>query len=284
MDIKEHYTKTLGPKEAEFILELYEKGHSTFTLKDASEVTRLSGQSFRNFIYRLVKKGVLTRLSSGLYNIVPFEMGHTKEFMGNQYVVAREIVRQKFKGKTPQYYISHASAMDIHQMVTQPQLVVYTTVTKQIKQRPNILGTEFRFVTCKSNHYFGFKKFWVTKSELVLVSNLERTIIDGLKLPEYCSGITEVAKGFWMKRSEVDLKKLVDYAEVLDLGSLYSRLGFLLEIYKIDCPQEIERLQKKLTRSFVLLDPTLLDEGKYLSRWRLRVNIPEGEFLSVIRT
>ena len=284
MDIKRNTTKTLGPRESDFLTSLYEMGKRTFNLRTASKASGLSGQLLQNFLYRLVKKGILIRLDSGLYNIIPFELGKSREYLGNPYVVAREIVFNKAKSESEDYYISHASAMEIHQMVTQPQLVVYTTVTKQIKKHPIILGTEFRFVTAKKDHHFGFEKHWVEKSEMVLVSNIEKTIIDGLKLPEYCGGITEVAKGLWMKKNDIDTEKLVDYALKIDKGIIFRRLGYLLEIYQMADENLLQKLQKKISKKCLLLDPTLIDEGEYNSKWKLRLNIMEDEFRAVIRT
>lgn len=53
--------------------------------------------------------------------------------MGNPYVVAREIIRLKQKSAQPQYFISHASAFELYQMVTQPHMDIYATTSKQIK-------------------------------------------------------------------------------------------------------------------------------------------------------
>lgn len=284
MDIKDNFHKTLGPQGANFILWLYEKNRPIFTLSEASTITGLSGQRLRNFLSSLIKKGILCRLISGLFSIVPFELGYTNTFMGNPYVIAREIICHKFKISEPQYFISHASAFELHQMTTQPQLVVFATLKKQIKQKIQIMGTEFCFVTCQQKDFFGFKKLWVDKSEMIFVSDLERTIIDGLKIPEYCGGITEVSKGLWIKRHELNIDKLVDYAQKINKGIVYRRLGFLLELYKIECADIIERLQLKLTTGYQLIDPGLLNEGKYNARWRLRLNVSEEELISAIRT
>lgn len=284
MDIKHNLSKSLGPKSAKFVLDLYANNTPIFSLKEASLLTQLHGKALQKFIAPLVKKGVVCRLIQGLYSIVPFELGFAKEYMPNPFVVAREIIQHRYKnGKAP-YYISHASALAIHQMTTQPQFVVYATVTKQIKQKINVMGTEFHFVTYNKTDLFGFKKFWIDKSEMILVSDIEKTIIDGLKRPEYCGGITEIAKGLWIKRHEISFSKLVDYAEKIKKSVVYRRLGFLLEIYGLNCSNEIDRLQKNLTATYHLLDPTLPNEGKHDSRWRLRINIPKDEFLSTIRT
>lgn len=284
MHIKSDFHKTLGPQGANLIIALYDKDRPIFTLKEASEITDLKGQSLQNFISILINKGILCRLIPGLFSIVPFELGYTKTFMGNPYVIVREIVRHKFKTNNPEYYISHASAFELHQMVTQPQLVVFATTTKQIKQKINIMGTEFCFVTCQQKDFFGFEKHWVDKSETVILSNLERTIIDGLKMPEYCGGISEVAKGFWIKRNELNWKQLADYAQRINKGIIYRRLGFLIELYKLDCPDFINLLQSKITQTYQLLDPGLLNEGKYNARWRLRLNVSEEELKAIVRT
>ncbi len=279
-----NYAKTLGPKSAKFILSLYDEGKTIFTIAEASNHTNLKGQNLQKFLSPLIKKGILNRLITGLYTIVPFELGSTTQFMGNPYVVTREIIRHKQKSTQPQYYISHASAFELHQMITQPHMDVYATTIKQIKKNIIIQGMNFHFITAKKNHYFGFKKYWVDKSEFILVSDQERTIIDGLKLPEYCGGITEVAKGLWIKRKELNVEKLIEYAEKIDSGVIYRRLGYLLEIYKMATEQELMKLKKHLTDSYLILDPTQIDEGKFLAKWRLRLNISEAELLSIVRT
>lgn len=284
MDINTNYAKTLGPKSATFILSLYDDGKTIFTLEEASKYLNLEGQGLQKFLSPLIKKGILNRLITGLYTIVPFDLGNTAQFMGNPYVVAREVIRMKQKSNQPQYFISHASAFELHQMATQPQMDIYATTIKQIKEKISIQGMRFHFITIKKKDFFGFKKHWVSKTEAIFISDLERTIIDGLKLPEYCGGVTEVAKGLWIKRKEISTKKLIEYAEKIDSGAVYRRLGYLLELYKLATDSELMSLQKQLTKSYQILDPTQIDEGKYLAKWKLRLNISQVELLAILRT
>ena len=67
--------------------------------------------------------------------------------------------------------------------------------------------TIFRFVKCKTDDLFGLMEMWVDKNEKVRVSDLERTLLDGLKLPSYCGGMIEVAKAFSIKHNHIDPKK-----------------------------------------------------------------------------
>lgn len=269
--------KTMGPQAARLVARLHERDRRLFTLAEAAEITGLAGASARSFLRKIVNRGVATRLRSGLYILVPLELGRERKYLGNPYVVARELMREK------PYFISHASAMALHGMLTQPQLVVYATSPKSARGR-TILGTQFRFVRCGESHFFGTTQHWADKREKVVVSDIERTVLDGLKQPEYCGGFSEVAKGFWMRRDKMDVKRLVDYAIRLDVGAVFRRLGFLFETYGVKAPVQIERLRRRLTKAYALLDPLLPAEGKFLARWRLRLNVDPEEIQAIVET
>jgi predicted transcriptional regulator of viral defense system len=269
--------KTLGPRLAFLVAELYERQKTIFSNQDVEAITELSPNSARGLANRLVARGLATRLKPGLFILVPAELGHERDYLGDPYVVAAEIVGGK------DYFISHSSAMDIHRMVTQPQFVVYTTTTQPVRPH-SVLGTEFRFVRCKPEHFFGAKDHWATKTRKIKVSDLERTVIDGLRQSEYCGGFSEVAKGFWMRQQDMDVKKLVEYALMQDIGALYRRLGYLLELFETKETGQLELLRKKLTATYALLDPNLPAEGKFIARWRLRLNVSPEEIKTIIRT
>lgn len=145
-------------------------------------------------------------------------------------------------------------------------------------------GAEFRFVLIRHEDAFGVTIHWVSKQEPVKVSDMERTVIDGLRLPAYCGGITEVAKGLWMRRDDVKPGRLIDYALRLRVGSVVRRLGYLLDLYQIAAPEELERLRRSLSATYAVLDPMLPNEGAYVSGWRLRVNVSPDELEAVRRT
>lgn len=122
-------SKTVGPRVAFLVAELYERQKTIFSNKDVEEITGLGSKSARGLADRLVEHGLATRLKPGLFILVPTELGHERDYLGDPYIVAAEIA------SGTGYYISHASAMDIHRMVTQPQLVVYATTTQAIRPR-----------------------------------------------------------------------------------------------------------------------------------------------------
>ncbi|MEK6537448.1 MAG: type IV toxin-antitoxin system AbiEi family antitoxin, partial [Actinomycetota bacterium] len=152
-------------------------------------------------------------------------------------------------------------------------------------RRPiTIMGAEFRFHASRQELFFGLMDHWVTKQERVRVSDPERTIIDGLRMPEYCGGITELVKGIWMRKENLDGDKLVDYALRMDIGAVIRRLGYLMELLQIGSPEMRGPLRERLTETVVRLDPLLPAVGKFLHRWRLQLNVSPEELLAAVRT
>lgn len=268
--------KTLGPLASLLVTTLHEQSQLLFGIRDVRKTTGLADGSARSFVRSLVERGLVTRLKPGLFVLVPFELGRETEYMGHPWLVAKALAGGK------DYYLSHGTAMEAHQMVTQPQLVVYVTAINPLRSR-SIMGTEFRFILGKRKQFFGIEEHWVTKQEKVRVSDPDRTIIDGLKQPEYCGGITEVAKGLWMQRERVNSERLVAYAIRLGIGAVIRRLGFLLELYEIGTEKTMEALRDHLTSTYVPLDPVLPKQGKHLHRWRLHLNVEPEELRSVVR-
>src|ERR1035441_1473083 len=130
-------SKTLGPRSSTLWVELNERRHTTFGLRDVEEITGLRGSSARTLIHKAERRGLVTRLRPGLYTLVPFELGRATEYVGDPYVIAREMC----EGRS--YFLSHASAMELHRMVTQPQFTIYVSSTLRTPPR-SIHGHEYR--------------------------------------------------------------------------------------------------------------------------------------------
>lgn len=277
MALKYNIPKTLGSKAASLITSLYEERRPIFRLKDVQNILNISNPSATNFVRKLVNRGIASRLKPGLFILVPFELGKEHEYLGEPLLAAREIVAGK------NYYFSHGTAMQIHQMQTQPQLLVCASVLKP--RRPvHVLGTEFQFIHTPKKYFFGVIDHWATKEARVKVSDPEKTVIDGLRQPDYCGGLIEVAKGLWMRHQNMDPDRLIEYAKKTEVGAVIRRLGFLMELYQIGTAKNLEALHPMITEAYMRLDPLLPAGGKFLRRWRLQLNVSPEELLAVVRT
>lgn len=262
---------------AKLLMALYDFGQTIFTTSDAARITGLRPALASSLLHKAAQRGLISRLKRGLFVIVPPELGTSVEYSGNPYLVVRHLAR------SAPYFLSHGSAMELHRMVTQPQLAVFASSTQRIPMQ-TLRGTQFRFVLVKPDQVFGTMKHWITKQEPVEISDLERTVLDGLRQPEYCGGISDVAKGLWIRRTDIRVPTLLEYAARFKLGSVHRRLGYLLELFGLATGQQLDSFRKSLTATYVPLDPLLPREGPHIARWRLQLNISAEELQAVRST
>jgi len=257
---------SLGEKEAKLLIALRSEGKTIFSFGDAVRVLKDRGRkSIAQILYALTKKRWLERLEKGKYLILPFEAGTERAYAAHEFIIAANLI-------TP-YYIGFRSALNYYGYTEQVSRTVYVVSAKQ-KRSVTIDETTFQFVKLSSRKRFGVTQV-VIQGESINISDREKTIIDCLDHLEYAGGITEVAKGLWFGKEELDFEKLVGYAERLAMKSLVQRLSFLLELLELANPQLVGRLTQSSGKAYVKLDPLGGDRGKYLSRWRLRVNVAE---------
>jgi len=269
--------KTLGPASAELLLRLSADGKTIFSVADARAITDKTYKATAALLGKLVRKRWLVRLVPGKYLIVPLEAGLESIPMADRYVIAREVL-----DPLP-CYISHYSAMELHQMTTQPVNTVTVTVPRQRTSRI-IAGVEYRFVYANPRSFWGWGPIWVTDQEQVQVSDLEKTLLDCAARPSLCGGLGELGKGLWLRKNDLDESRLVAYVQRLDHKAAAKRISFLLETYSLGRPETIAALQSLVNPRYALLDPTLPDEGPYRARWRLRINLDPEELKATVWT
>lgn len=270
------YSKTLGKENSRLFNTLAGQGRIVFSITEAKKVTGKSYPATQQALLRLTKAGWLVKLGAGKYAIVPVSAGEDAVPEANRLVIARELI-----GDAP-YYISHNSAMEVHNMLTRPVIGVTISTLRRLKSR-TILNVPYRFVTVGSKNMWGFALVWVLPGENVQVSDLERTILDGLARPDLCSGVSEVAAGLLIRKDDLDWEKLGIYARRLGSQAVAKRLGYLLEFYDLGTPKILAGLQGLIGSSYALLDPLQPAVGRFLRRWRLQLNI-NAEILKGIAT
>ncbi len=270
-------SRTLGKNESKLLNVLSSQDKTIFTVEDAQRITGSSSAATLLLLSDLVRKRWLIRLTRGKYLIVPLSAGEKAEHSENWYVIAKNLI-EPFP-----YYVSYYSALEIHEMTIQPIYTVYIS-TPNRKRPKEILGATYRFVyVLLESMEWGIEDTWVTPSQKVKVSDLERTIIDCLDRPDLCGGISEIAKGIWAKRNEIDYQRLIHYAKLLNRKSVAKRLGFLLETYGLG-KEALPELKDLVSPSYALLDPTLEDAGRFVSSWKIRVNIDPEELIDITKT
>ncbi len=231
----------------------------------------------RELLSDMTKRGLLMRLKDGVYCIIPYEQ-NAETFMPDWHLIAEHLVNDV------NYYIGYYSALQIHNLITQPSLKEQIVVSKQIRPSEiKIKEVPFQFIYHNTKHFFGAKKIWIDSFNKVLCSDLEKTVIDCLFKPDYAGGIVEVARAIYTSKDKIKFDTLLEYTKKFKSQAVIKRLGFLLEMLDIST-KIIDDLQKLKTASYVLLDTELPKTGKRNSRWSIQQNLETATIKSAIYT
>lgn len=266
--------KTLGPRTASLFTGLHDRGQTVFDTKTAATIMDVPRERAAVLLHDAAKRGLVTPIRRGLYNLVPFELGSETFHLANRY----QLVHESMAGA--RYYLSHGSAMDIHQLATQPSFDVYVTSLTR-RHEMNLGGTNVHYVYSSTDRFFGMQKIDLG-GQWVQVSDVERTLIDGLTLPAYCGGMVEVAKAFVMARNQLDIPRLLDYGRRMKKWAIMRRLGFMLELFELATRQQLDEMRAALPTGYIKLDPDLPSEGSSSGRWGLKLNVSAEELINAV--
>lgn len=270
--------KYISTQSSKLLSYFNERNKSCFDYSLAYKALPDSKESaIRQLLSDMTKRGLLMRLKQGVYHIIPYEKDPVT-FMPDWHLIAECLVYDA------DFYIGYYSALQIHNLITQPSLKEQIVVSKQMRPSEiKIKGIPFQFIYHNEKHFFGSKKIWIDPFNKVLCSDLEKTIVDCLFRPDYAGGIVEVARAIHLSKDKINYDRLVEYIEKFQSQAVIKRLGFLLETLEIDT-YIIDTLQHLKTASYVVLDIELPKTGKRISRWSIQQNLDTQTIKSAIYT
>jgi predicted transcriptional regulator of viral defense system len=262
IDLQNTTRSPLGKREAGF---LAKAGiHPIFDLAFARQVLgQNKDDPTPQFLERLQSKGWIRRIRRGRFAIIPLSSGEDRSPQLHEFVVAMEIVSPAV--------IAYWSALNHHGMSEQLPRTVFVATDHPLRRQPgDVLGVTYKIVSLKPDKIFGVLTDWINEIPFK-VTDREKTIIDGLDLPQYVGGTSEIAKALTVSWKSLDENKLRKYAAKIGNSAVGKRLGFIMETLGLG---DVEALRASVPRApgFSSLDPTMPKKGKYNRRWGLLVN------------
>lgn len=231
---------------------------------DAELAVRLLGIS-KMHAYNLLKsmreKGALDKVKSNLYVRVPAHLVHDKgKYTEDPILVAKHLVEP--------YFFSYGTAIALHGLAHQPARNYFISTTKhapKVKYHENLI----RPVILTGKRFFGFEKKEYSKEEVV-VSDLERTIVDALDRPEYAGGYEEVLRCI-SDAEGIDWGKLLAHVKRMDEKILVNRVGYALELLKMPAPGPfMKALRGMMSENIYYFERN--KRGKFNEKWRIIVD------------
>jgi predicted transcriptional regulator of viral defense system len=224
-------------------------------------------------LYHLRRNGWIVSLRRGLYALTASVPGVTP---AHEFEVAMALISPAA--------ISHWSALHHHGLTEQaPRKVFVLTSTdasvprargaraKGIRNGYPVGDMTYQFVQVKPERYFGTEKLWIEEAR-VTITDPERTLLDGLSMPQYCGDFAEVLHAFEVRGDGLNLKRIIEYACKLDTATA-KRLGWVLELQGVD-QARIEPLLELPIKGYRKLDPTGPRKGPYSPHWMIQENLP----------
>jgi predicted transcriptional regulator of viral defense system len=252
----------LGKIEAAFLAKA--GAHPTFSLALARQILgHTKDDPTPQFLERLQSKGWIRRIRRGRFAVIPLSSGEGRSPQLHEFVVAMELVSPAV--------IAYWSALNHHGMTEQLPRTVFVATDHPVRRQPgDILGVTYKIVSLKPDKIFGVMKEWIDEIPFS-VTDREKTIIDGLDLPQYVGGVSEITKALTGSWKLLDEKKLRKYAAKIGNSAVAKRLGFMMETLRLG-NVEVLRTETPRAPGFSALDPTMPKYGKYNRRWGLLVN------------
>jgi predicted transcriptional regulator of viral defense system len=277
-DILNIENKNISTQSAQLLSYFNEQNKACFDISLAQKALPNSKDgAIRELLSDMTRRGLLMRLKEGIYHIIPYE-ANTETFMPDWHLIAEHIVNDA------QHYIGYYSALQIHNLITQPSLKEQIVVSKQLRPSEiKIKEVPFQFIYHNEKHFFGAKKMWIDSFHKVLCSDLEKTFIDCLFKPNYAGGIVEIARAIYISKDKIKYDRLLNYAKRFGSQAVIKRLGFLLELLEMQTNIIDEFLELK-TASYIALDTELPKKGTYNKRWSVLQNLETETIKSAIYT
>lgn len=223
-------------------------------------------------LYHLRRSGWIVSLHRGLYALSPTVPGATP---AHEFEIAMALVNPAA--------ISHWSALHYHGLTEQTPRTVFvlTTTGASIPRRDRsgskppgggyLVGdTTYRFIQMKPERFLGIEKVWISDAR-VSITNLERTLLDGLSMPQCCGDFAEVLHSFQAAMPQLDIERIGRYATQLNVA-IAKRLGWVLESLGVEST-EVGRLAALPIKGYRKLDPSGPNKGPCNSRWMIQENL-----------
>ncbi len=254
----------------DFIKHLMNSGMRVFNVRQATQVAQelglQSSTEIKIQLHRLYKKKMINRLSRGLYCLAP-------EFLSGVPIHEYEIAMALTSPATLAYF----SAFNYHKLTDQisSQFYIATLEDKEggksqsSRHTCTIKGVHYRIVRINKKYFFGIEKRWLASARIE-VTDLERTLIDGLIRPKYCGGFREVLDAYSQAIEKIDLNKIIKYALRIN-DSVCKRLGWILSHLGIE-DSLLKPLLKRSNSNYSKLDPSGERKGTLNKKWHLLEN------------
>jgi predicted transcriptional regulator of viral defense system len=229
----------------------------------AMKLLKISRMHAYNLLKNMYEKGALDKVRSNLYVRIPAHIVHDRgKYVEDPVLVAAYL--------TKPYFLSYYTALGLHGLSQQYSTRYYVSTIKQVNHL-NYHGNVIYLVILSKKRFFGYEEIDY-REEKIMVSDLERTIVDVLNRPEYAGGFEEILRCL-IDVQKMDWDKLLGYIDRMGEKILVNRAGFIFELLKdqVKTPESfLKKLQAELSKNIYYFEKQ--KKGKFNEKWKIVVD------------
>jgi len=268
--------RTLSSKESKLILQLEWDKKRVITLRDIKDILNCSKGYARKIAHILKTKQWLETIEPGHYILISADRGIEPVVPEmNPYIIVKIL--------NEPYYFAYGIACLYHGLITQIPSIIHIVLRRK-KQPIRLKNIEFNFIKIAGYKFFGWREVDLY-GERINITNLEKTVIDSIDKPNLIGGIEETTRVLHRASKKINWNKLKSYVSKMNSSTLSRRLGYLLNILKVEFPNEFEDfLLSKVKKDKAYLDSPLRwgKSGKKDKKWNLIINVSYKELTGEI--
>lgn len=233
-----------------------------FTLEGIKEQIGNKVDDINELIENLVHKRILSRIERGKYCRYNFR---DENAIGCFLVLDGTI--------------AYWSALHKYGLTEQFPNSVFVQTTKSKKDK-TVFGVYYKFVKVSTSKRAGIIKEGYGNYSYN-ITTIEKTIADCFDLPQYSGGYAELIRAFC--EASLDSNKLISACTAIHNIAATKRMGYLAELFKKDELEDfITFAENQINEKYNLFDPSGEEEGEFVNRWKLRLNISEENISGII--
>lgn len=257
-----YISENLTQKQIDFMLLLDDYELDIFTLEDIKTQLGNKVGDVNELIENLVHKRILSRIERGKYCRYNFR---------DEKVIGSFLV--------PDGAVAYWSALHHYGLTEQFPNSVFIQAT-HAKQDKSVFGVYYKFVRISRSKQVGIVKEGYG-NRTFRITSLEKTITDCFDLPQYSGGYAELIRAF--NEAPADSDKLIAACEAIHNIAATKRMGYLAELCKKnELDGFIRFAENQVNDRYNLFDPAGLEEGEFVSKWKLRLNISMEDITGIL--
>ncbi len=247
--------------QIDFMLMLDDNELDIFTLEEIKAIASNEFENINEIVENLVQKKLLSRIERGKYCRYNFR---------DENVIGCKL--------SEDCAIAYWSALNKHGLTEQFPNSIFIQTTKR-KADKSVFGVSYKFIQISKSKISGIDKLGFGNHSYRM-TDVEKTIIDCFDLPQYSGGYAELIRAF--NQANLNSDKMMVYCKAINNIAITKRMGYLAELLnKKGMKSFINFALKEVNEKYNLFDPFGIEEGEFVNKWRLRLNISSEEILDI---